>query len=230
MKLTDLLQDVGRPVAYYPRLAIALGGVKQAIFLCQMIYWDGKEANADGWIRKPQREITDETGLSREETDRVRAALVKAGLLEQTRFGRKGQLHFRVLKDALNDLWEKQSDNSCLCKPHIPVCVKPSNSIYTENTSENTSNYPQPNNSIPARQTSQVGGAKPMKGVDITNTLTEYDWGAEFGDLVGNALERMALTKLRSRVGDKSFRRMIKNYGSEGVLQLALGPNRGGKQ
>ena len=57
-----LLQD--RPIAYHPLLAKALGGVKQAVFVSQLLYWTGKGKRADGFIWKTQEEWADETGLS----------------------------------------------------------------------------------------------------------------------------------------------------------------------
>jgi len=52
MKLSDFLENVGRPIAYYPRLAQVVGGVKATVFLCQLIYWRGKESDKHGWIYK----------------------------------------------------------------------------------------------------------------------------------------------------------------------------------
>ena len=62
MKLSDFLSDLGRPVAYYPGLALALDDAKEAIFICQMSYWKGKEQDPDGWIYKESQDITRETG------------------------------------------------------------------------------------------------------------------------------------------------------------------------
>jgi hypothetical protein len=50
MKLTDFLQDVGRPVAFYPSLRRITGSTTATLFLCQLIYWKGKEADKEGWI------------------------------------------------------------------------------------------------------------------------------------------------------------------------------------
>jgi hypothetical protein len=105
MKLYEFLHEVGRPVAYYPSLARLLGGVKEAIFLCQLIYWDGKQADEDGWIYKTQEEITAETGLSRREQEHARKTLRFLGVLEEKREGMPCRLFFRVNTDALERLW-----------------------------------------------------------------------------------------------------------------------------
>ena len=36
-----------RPVAYHPRLATVIG-VKETVFVCQLLYWDGRGARKDG--------------------------------------------------------------------------------------------------------------------------------------------------------------------------------------
>ena len=106
MKLTDFLEDVGRPVTYYPALAERLGGVKQAIFLCQIIYWTGKGAHPEGWIYKTAEELKTETGLSYKEQTGARKALVELGVLEEWNQRLHHRMHYRVKKDALNKLWE----------------------------------------------------------------------------------------------------------------------------
>jgi hypothetical protein len=82
MKLSDLLEDGGRPVAYYPSLALVLGGVKEAISLCQLIYWTGKQSDKDGWIYKQSNEVKQETGLSWKEQKTARRNLIKLGVLK----------------------------------------------------------------------------------------------------------------------------------------------------
>ena len=106
MKLTDFLEDVGRPVAYYPGLALALGGVKQAILLCQMIYWVGKGADPEGWIYKTQEELRDETGLSFDEQRTARKVLCGFDLMSERYARLEHRLYFKVNTDAVNDFWE----------------------------------------------------------------------------------------------------------------------------
>lgn len=108
MKLTDFLEDVGRPVAYYPSLALALGGVKQAVLLCQIIYWTGKGSDPEGWIYKTAEELQEETGLSYEEQLGARKVLVRAGVLEEWNQRLIHRMNYRVNKDVLNELWEER--------------------------------------------------------------------------------------------------------------------------
>ncbi|RYX82849.1 hypothetical protein EON83_17215 [bacterium] len=106
MKLTDFLEDIGRPVAYYPALARALGGVKQAVFLCQLIYWDGKGANSEGWIYKTVEEWEEETGLSYEEQRAARNTLKGLGVLEEWYQRLDHRMNYRINRGTLNQIWE----------------------------------------------------------------------------------------------------------------------------
>ena len=60
MKLTDFLQDVGRPVAYYPSMRKITGSTNATILLCQLIYWCGKQRDPNGWIYKSVDEVEEE--------------------------------------------------------------------------------------------------------------------------------------------------------------------------
>ena len=82
MRFAEFVRNSGSPVAYYPRLAIALGGVKEAVFVCQLLYWEGKQSDPERWIHKTLEEVRAETGLSRYEQDGVRRTLERKGILE----------------------------------------------------------------------------------------------------------------------------------------------------
>jgi len=90
-----------RPIAYHPILAKALGGVKQAIFVSQLLYWTGKGKRGDGFIWKNQEEWADETGLSVYEQRTARKHLVKAGILQEKRMSIPARLYYRLDTDKL---------------------------------------------------------------------------------------------------------------------------------
>jgi len=92
-----------RPVAYHPKLAPVLGGVKETIFVCQFLYWNDKGKLPGGWIWKKQAEITEETGLSRYEQETVRRNLKKRGILEEDLRGIPATLHYRLDLDKLTE-------------------------------------------------------------------------------------------------------------------------------
>lgn len=106
MRLTDFLIDIGRPVAYYPRLSHITGGVKETLFLCQLLYWNGKQANKNSWIYKTQKEMLEETGLSRYEQETARRNLREKGFIKETRKGIPAKMHYKIDLDAINKAWE----------------------------------------------------------------------------------------------------------------------------
>ena len=108
MRFAEFVRNSGSPVAYYPRLAIALGGVKEAFFVCQFLYWEGKQSDSERWIHKSLEEIRSETGLSRYEQEGVRRTLEKAGILESRYERLEHRLYFRVNLARLSGCWEAQ--------------------------------------------------------------------------------------------------------------------------
>jgi len=104
--LTDHLDGVGRPVAYFPKIARALGGVKQGLLVCQLYYLDGKQRDDDGWIYKTAIEITEETGLSYEEQTTARRELKKKKILEERHDRLDHKMYYRINKEALNAVWQ----------------------------------------------------------------------------------------------------------------------------
>ena len=108
MRFAEFVRNSGSPVAYYPRLAIALGGVKEAVFVCQLLYWEGKQSDSERWIHKSLEEVRVETGLSRYEQDGVRRTLERKGILE-CRYDRLvHRLYFRIDLCRLSDCWEAE--------------------------------------------------------------------------------------------------------------------------
>ena len=103
MKLTQALEQLGPTVAYYPRLAPALGGCKAAILVCQLFYWQGR--STDGWVYRSADELVGDTGLSYGEQTTARKQLVKIGVLE-TKYRRlEHQMYFKLDMDRLNEVW-----------------------------------------------------------------------------------------------------------------------------
>jgi len=51
MRLSEVLDGVGRPIAYFPKLAKFLGGVKVYILFCQLFYWS-QRTNGSAWFFK----------------------------------------------------------------------------------------------------------------------------------------------------------------------------------
>ena len=100
--LIALLGD--RPIAYHPKLVKPLGSPNAVIFVCQLLYWDGKGSTPGGWIYKTQQEWEEETGLTRTHQETVRRNLVDLGILEEKRIGTHGRMHYRLRFAALHKL------------------------------------------------------------------------------------------------------------------------------
>jgi len=141
MKLSDYLLGVGRPVAYYPKLRRITGSTNATIFLCQFVYWTGKEESGDGWIYKTSEEIEGETGLSYKEQTNAREKLVSGGLLLERNARLEHRIYYKINLDNLNDRWgtDQEADGQ---PPKGQLANTPKvNSLNsnTENTTENTS-------------------------------------------------------------------------------------------
>lgn len=106
MKLSEFLQRIGSPVAFYPRLVEFLGSIQSALFLCQFGYWEGKQSDKEGWIYKTQDEIKKETGLSRSGQETARRKLRAKGYLNEKQKGIPKQLYYKFNWDLLNENWE----------------------------------------------------------------------------------------------------------------------------
>jgi hypothetical protein len=140
MKLTDFLSGVGRPVAYYPSLRRITGSTNATIFLCQLIYWKGKEADPNGWLYKESDEIEVETGLSYGEQKTARRLLVEAGIIEEHYARLDHQMRFRLNLDVINEKWGNEDTAVPESgKPQLGNEGNPRSLIETETTTENTS-------------------------------------------------------------------------------------------
>jgi hypothetical protein len=93
-----------RPVAYHPRLAEVLGGTDEALFVSQLLYWDGKGSTPGRWIYKTQPEWARETGLSRYKQLRIRRHLRELGVLQERLRGIPARLYYRLDLRALKAL------------------------------------------------------------------------------------------------------------------------------
>jgi len=111
----------GRVVAHQPCFARVFGGAACGLLLSQFWFWTGtpcvRERNG-GWFWKSQREITDETGLSRAETETARRRLCAAGVLEEERRGLPATMHFRldvnvVVRAVWRHLQAQDAANKC---------------------------------------------------------------------------------------------------------------------
>ena len=109
MNIFDYMQDVGRPIAYYPRMAHFFGSVNASIMFSQLFYWQDRTTNELG-VYKTAEEWTEETGLSYREQATARAHLVKQGFLIETHKRIEHRIYYKLNRDAIChafDLWRQ---------------------------------------------------------------------------------------------------------------------------
>lgn len=101
-----LMDFIGcRPVAYWPALARRVGGVKAAVMLSQLLYWNGdKTVQERGWILKSVEDLETETGLNKLEQQTARRILQNSGILVCKLHGVPRIWHYQVDTDRLSDI------------------------------------------------------------------------------------------------------------------------------
>jgi len=124
----DRLLGEGRVVAHHPCFARVFGGAACGLLLSQFWFWSGTptvRGRDGGWFWKPQREITDETGLTRAETETARRRLCALGVLEEERRGLPATLHFRLDTAAVQRrLWAHVQSQFIPAQP-VPAQTAP---------------------------------------------------------------------------------------------------------
>src|SRR5215207_1482202 len=93
-----LLEDRGP--AYIPWLVKEFGA-QAGLFMSQLLFWDGKGHDPDGWIYKSEKEWECETGLTRSAVRKARKILPKKGVLEEDKRGLPRCLYYRADLQAL---------------------------------------------------------------------------------------------------------------------------------
>ncbi|PXW28237.1 hypothetical protein [Paraburkholderia caballeronis] len=122
VRLSDFLDSIGHPVAYYPALAAPLGGINAAILFCQLYYWS-KRATDDRGVFKTQAQLTAETGMSRNEQENARRSLKRCGVLHEKHDRLEHKMFYRLDLDRLEDLLKAAAAPDCE-KPALPNAGK----------------------------------------------------------------------------------------------------------
>lgn len=107
MKLTDIVNNAGRTIAFWPGLTKLTGSTSGTLFLSQMMYWSDKFTDKDGWIWKTIDEISEETGMTYYEVKSARLSLAKLGLLVVERRRIEHSTRYKIDKDLINQKWEE---------------------------------------------------------------------------------------------------------------------------
>ena len=133
----ETLALLGRPIAFYPTLGLACGGLAPGVFLCQLTYWHGKQRDPDGWIRKSWPELETETGMSRQEQRTARTTLRRLGIVQERVRGVPPTTEYRLDFARLDRVlinW-LEATNQMVGSNHSIGCQQP---IIPETTPETT--------------------------------------------------------------------------------------------
>lgn len=98
-----ILSGKRRPIASSAYLN-KIYGLACGVFYNQLLYWEGKQANKDGWIKKSKKESFDETGVTHDQQDRAVQIGLKLGFLEQRRMSIPATRHLRINVDKFIDV------------------------------------------------------------------------------------------------------------------------------
>lgn len=107
MKITEIIQEIGSPIAFHPDLVPLVGSHEAVVFLCQLVYWTGKQHDPDRWIYKTQEEWYYETFLTKKQQRGARKKLVKREYIEEREIGSPARLQYRLNVNAISAIWDK---------------------------------------------------------------------------------------------------------------------------
>ncbi|KDN11122.1 MULTISPECIES: hypothetical protein [Gilliamella] len=148
MNAVEILKLIGRPNAYYPKLAKPLGGVSPAVLFSQLFYWQDK-ATSDLGVYKTRDELEDETGLSHNEQRTAIKKLKEKGVLIVTEKRLEHKTFYKIdnekVNQVLSDFANSITQSSRQMKSSYPdlynvdvETTTKSSSLYQENTTKTT--------------------------------------------------------------------------------------------
>ncbi|OCG39412.1 hypothetical protein A9G28_09400 [Gilliamella sp. Fer1-1] len=148
MNAVETLKLIGRPNAYYPRLAKPLGGVGPAVLFSQLFYWQDKATSNLG-VYKTRDELEDETGLTHNEQRTAIKKLCEKGVLIVTEKRLEHKTFYKIdnekVNQVLSDFANAITQSSRQIKNRHPdlynvnaETTTKSSSLYQENTTKIT--------------------------------------------------------------------------------------------
>ncbi len=148
-------------------LARLLGGINEALLFQQLAYWSDKGSDPE-WIYKTQKDIEEETTLTRTQQETARARLRKLGVIEENKKGLPAKLYFRVNWDAVFALFDDSVKDAGNLQPRMRETDKQergndadriagflqplTKSTYKEDTRDDFSNDSNDKNNIMSRE------------------------------------------------------------------------------
>lgn len=176
MSITKSISELGRPVAYYPRIARWLGGdVSAAVFLCQFMYWRGKVGSRE--IYKTRAEIEEETGIGEDSQRRICKSLQKRGYLSIVKKGLPPVNYYRFDWEAIDAAYAEWLDGgesraSMVANPEQQSPRIPSTT--SETTQESTTEITSGATDVAPSDTPGTDIAQPKAPAPLKDTLARY--------------------------------------------------------
>lgn len=201
---------VARPYPYYPIFSIVFKDEQIGIFISDMLRWEGKGEDKDGYIWKTYEELLSETGLNRKKVQRISKILTKMGVLDVVRkkpvksASEASVMHYRINWNILNTILESheiinsyknQADNFLICKQ---VSNLDSSLIISQ-----VSNLDSRGGQVSKLDTSTIYTSKTLKDISFFSFLDENEktklpfHSQEFKDAFLYYLEKIVQSKYK---------------------------------
>lgn len=186
MKTVDFssaLKTLGRTVSFYPSLA-KVWGIKESLFICQLLYWTPRSYDEDGWVYKTAEEWEEEIGLTYKEQIRARESLRDAGVLEEKQNRTEHRIYFRLNMEALKA---------------VPVPDERSDEHLTKGKMASDE-----------RSTGTLPKVISYKGTEITTEITTHSNGYSFSEFRKTFSGRMGVSVSNSKSMQAKFDAALK--------------------
>ena len=181
-----LLTILDSPIAYHRIYATITGSVTSAVMLSQAMYWTPRTSDPHNWFYKTADDWQEETGLSRREQETARRILKDLQILEEKKHGLPCKLFFRVNLEVLYRLIVGSANQdstkgenkyggkrqTAMYSSAIQDVIKETNNLYTEITSENTSEN---TTKIESRKSFDLHSEEKRKNLALENKSEDQD-------------------------------------------------------
>ena len=141
--MSQILSIFDAPIAFH-RCFVPFAGVKGAVLLSQMVYWQKRAKQDDGFFYKTAEEWEEETGLTTKEQFTARKILLECGAIYEVKRGVPCKLYYKINEQKLSDLVRETAKNSSfpqtakLVSPKAENKFRPNGETITEITTETT--------------------------------------------------------------------------------------------
>jgi hypothetical protein len=101
----DMQIKLEKPVSFYPQLAKVFGGIREALYIQQLIYWSDKTKREDKFFYKTQEEFEEETTIPPRTQFTIRKKLEMVGILQTKRLKAHGipTTHYKINESILQE-------------------------------------------------------------------------------------------------------------------------------